>query len=90
MKVFIIALLLSASVFATDYSSMSIDELSSMRGSVPAEDRDSFRSAWQSKMQGLSVEERQAYSRGKGQKGKGNGGQGMQQKGRGQGMGYNR
>lgn len=66
MKLLITISLLSTLMFATDYSTMSIDDMSAMRGNVPAEEREAFREAWQSKMQGLSQEERQSYSRGKG------------------------
>jgi len=50
-----------SSIYAVDYNTMSIDELNSLRGSVPVEDRENFRSAMQSKMQSLSPEERESY-----------------------------
>ncbi|MBN2782587.1 MAG: hypothetical protein JXQ66_05045 [Campylobacterales bacterium] len=64
MKTFVTLLFLSASIFATDYSSMSIDELANLRGSVASEDRDAFKSAWQEKTQYLSPDEQMAYKRG--------------------------
>ena len=47
-------------LMATDYSSLSTEELLEMRGSVPAEEQEAFRSEMQSRMQSLSPEERQA------------------------------
>lgn len=67
MKKLFMILALGSYVFATDYSNMSIEELSNLRGSVPVEDRDSFRSAFQEKMKSLPVDERSQYSKGKGQ-----------------------
>jgi hypothetical protein len=62
MKKFISILILSSIfLFATDYSSMSIDELANMRGNIPTEDRDAFKNAWQSKTQYLSPEEKISY-----------------------------
>jgi hypothetical protein len=67
-KLLLITLLATTTLFATDYDSMSIDELNTLRGTVPTEDRDSYRSAMQSKMQTLTPEERSSYrsSNGKG------------------------
>ncbi|MCK5110055.1 MAG: hypothetical protein KAQ94_00950 [Arcobacteraceae bacterium] len=59
--------LIATSLFAVDYTNMSVDELANLRGSVPAEDRDAFRSAFQEKTQYMSPEERMAYSKGQGQ-----------------------
>ncbi len=54
--------LLSAPAFAaTDYSSMTNDELAAMRGTMrDAEqvDRDAFRSEWQERVSNMSTEER--------------------------------
>lgn len=61
MKKLFLILAISASLFAADYTSMSAQELSNVRGSVPTEDRDAFKSAMQSKMQALSPEERASY-----------------------------
>lgn len=66
MKKSISILLLSTSIFATDYSSMSIDELANLRGNIATEDRDAFRSAWQDKTQYLTPEEQMAYKKGSG------------------------
>lgn len=60
-KILFSSMVIAVSLFATDYSSMSIDELSSLRGSVPKQDRDAFKAAMQSKMQTLSPEERSSY-----------------------------
>ena len=67
MKKIIGTTLIAVSLFAVDYTSMSIDELANLRGSVPVEDRDAFKSAFQEKIQYLSPEEKIAYSRGKAQ-----------------------
>lgn len=66
-KILFSSLVIAVSLFATDYSSMSIDELSSLRGSVLEQDRDAFKAAMQSKMQTLTPQERAFY------KGMGNG-----------------
>ena len=66
MKKALAIALLSSLLFATDYSSMSIDELSNLRNSVPIEERDAFRDAYREKVQGLSPEERNSFSRGSG------------------------
>ncbi len=61
MKSLITITLLTVSVFSTDYSSMSIDELSNLRGSVPVEERASFKEAWQNKTQYMSPDEQMKY-----------------------------
>jgi len=61
-KVVLIVALLGVSVFATDFSQLTTDELFAMRGSVSAEDRDAFKAEMQSRMQAMSPEERQAYT----------------------------
>lgn len=66
MKRLLTITLLASSVFAVDYSTMSIDELSSLRGTVPIEERAAFRDAFQTKMQTLTPEERSTYRNGMG------------------------
>lgn len=77
MKKLLTITLLATSLFAVDYTTMSIDELSNLRGSVPSEDREAFRSAFQEKTKYLTPEEKVQYSRGKG---KGNGQMTQEQK----------
>lgn len=89
-KLLLISTLLASMLYATDYSNMSIDELNSLRGSVPTEDRDTFRATMQSKMRALSPEERSSYrnSTGQGQMLKdGSGSGGMYKGSRGGGFG---
>lgn len=45
---------------ATDFGSLSTEELSAMRGTVATEERDAFRSEWQSRVTSLSTEEKAA------------------------------
>jgi hypothetical protein len=58
MKEIIIIALISSSIFATDYSSMTLDELQNLKGSIAQEERIEFQTAMKSKMQSLSYEER--------------------------------
>ncbi len=67
MKKFIaMALLGSALLMATDYTTYSAEELAAMRGSVPAEDQEDFQAALQAALADLSTEERQAIMSKKG------------------------
>ncbi len=61
MKKLLTLTLMATAMFATDYSSMTIDELAVLRGTVPTEERADFQSAMQSKMQALTPEERANY-----------------------------
>lgn len=66
MKKIMLALAaLSAIAFATDYSSLSVSELQSLRGTVPTEDKTAFQSAMQSKMPTASPEERSSMRQSK-------------------------
>ncbi len=60
MKTITLFALLSISAFATDYSSMSVTQLQALRGSVPTTDFVAFQSAMQTKVQALSLTDRQA------------------------------
>jgi hypothetical protein len=60
MKKILIMALISSSIFATDYSSMTLDELRNLRGSIEQENKTDFQSAMKLKMQSLSYEERSA------------------------------
>jgi len=61
-KMILAATLMSVSLFAVDYTQMTTEELNAMRGTVAVEDRDAFRAEMQSRMQAMTVEERQAMS----------------------------
>ncbi|MCI0500715.1 MAG: DUF1104 domain-containing protein [Epsilonproteobacteria bacterium] len=64
MKKLILTAVLSIAAFGVDYTTMSIDEMQSIRGTVASEDKAAFQSSMQSKMQALSPEERQTYTSG--------------------------
>lgn len=66
MKKIILALLtLCIVAFAADYSSMSVTDLQSLRGTIPTEDRAAFQSAMQSKMATATPAERSAMRQSK-------------------------
>jgi len=44
--------LLTGSLFAVDYNSMSLEELQSLRGTVPTEDQNAFQATMREKVQG--------------------------------------
>lgn len=67
MKKLIMMITLATSLFAVDYNSMSVDELSNLRGSVPSSEREVFRNAFQEKLKYLTPEEQSKYMRGNGQ-----------------------
>ena len=58
MKKILLTIAIASSVFATDYTSMSAQDLANLRGTIPAEDRDAYKSAMQNQMQSLTPEER--------------------------------
>ena len=60
-KMILAATLMSVSLFAVDYTQITTEELNTMRGTVAAEDRDTFRAEMQSRMQAMTTEERQAF-----------------------------
>jgi hypothetical protein len=49
------------SLMAVDYSQMTMEELSTLRGTISVEERDAFRAEMQSRMQAMTLEERQVY-----------------------------
>lgn len=56
--------LLSVPAFAADYSAMSNDELSALRGTMRTateQDRDTFRQEWRKRMQSMTPEEAERY-----------------------------
>lgn len=62
MNKVILAALMSLSLFATDYTSMSLEELQALRGSVPVEERTAFQAEMQSRVAAMSEQERAAFS----------------------------
>lgn len=61
MKKFILGLIvLSSLVYATDYTSLSTEDLVALRGTVPVEDRDVFKSEMQSRASTLTYDEKVA------------------------------
>ncbi|MEA3498854.1 MAG: hypothetical protein U9R16_07340 [Campylobacterota bacterium] len=65
-KKLLISTVFVTSLFAVDYTNMSLEEMSNLRGTVSAQEREAFREAFQEKMKYLTPEERVKYSRGKG------------------------
>lgn len=81
--------------FATDYSTMPLDEMMSKKGTIAPEEREAFRTEMQKKMQSLSPEERSQMrssnnSKGNGQQLRDGSGGGSMNRGSGNGMGKNR
>ena len=61
------AILAGGLAFATDFSSMSTEDLAKMRGTLctkTPEERDAFRAEWQKRMASMTPEERSKYMRG--------------------------
>ena len=83
-KIILLSCLLTVSVFATDYSYLSTEEMMNMRGSVAEADREAFKAEMQGRVGSMSEDERNSFmqSRGQGQQD----GSGMQ-RGQGSGMG---
>ena len=52
---------LATGLWATDFSSLTMEELVALRGKVPVEERDAFRAEMQKRMQSMTAEERQKY-----------------------------
>jgi hypothetical protein len=59
-KAILCALMAVGILSATDFSALSTEELAAMRGTVPADERDAFRSEFQSRLETLSDEEKAA------------------------------
>jgi len=87
-RIILISVLIVGSAFATDYSFMSNEEMMEMRGNVPEEDREAFRTEMQSRVGSMSEEEKSKFMQSKGQ-GQGNG-SGNMNRGSGGGMGQGR
>ena len=60
-KSIFLASVLVMSLWAVDFSQISTEELMSMRGSVPVEDRDAFRAEMQKRLQTMTPEEIAAF-----------------------------
>ncbi|MGE4397227.1 MAG: DUF1104 domain-containing protein [Sulfurimonas sp.] len=60
-KIVMLSIMAASLSFATDYSLMSTEEMQSMRGSIPAEDRDAFKAEMQSRVKNMSQEEKDAF-----------------------------
>jgi len=61
MKKLVLTLAFAAGLLnATDFSSMSTEDLLNLKGSVPAEERDAFRTEMQSRLSTMSPEDRAA------------------------------
>lgn len=57
--------MLASSAFAADYSNISTEELSKMRGTMQnatVEERNTFQNEWQKRVQNITQEERQKYA----------------------------
>lgn len=74
MKKIISLCILAASLsFGADYSQMSTQEMQNMRGSVPIEDREAFRTEMQNRMKNMSQEERESFMKDGSKRGRGQG-----------------
>lgn len=49
------------SLMATDFSQMSLEELTALRGTVSSQERDAFKAEMQSRMQAMTPEERSTF-----------------------------
>ncbi len=68
MKKFILSIVfLSGLLYATDYSSMSTEDLINLRGSVPTQDRAAFQSELQSRVSAMSASEKESLGIGSSQ-----------------------
>lgn len=90
-SILIAAFAMGVSLFGADYSAMSTEELINLRGTLPVNERASFREELQKRVKDMSVEDKQKYNLGRGLGGQGKGrglGQGrMLQDGSGGGAG---
>ncbi|MDD3342911.1 MAG: hypothetical protein PHR87_04975 [Sulfurospirillaceae bacterium] len=64
-KITLLIVICGVFAYATDYSSMSISDLQSLRGTVPIEDKAAFQSAMQSKMPTATTNEKSAMRQSK-------------------------
>jgi len=59
LSILLLTSTLTSSLFATDFSSMTTEELINLRGTVDSTEKDLYKSEMQSRMSSLSTEERQ-------------------------------
>ncbi len=59
-KVILSAILLAGLLNATDFSSMTTEQLLAMRGSVPVDERAAFKAELQNRIKNMTAEEKQA------------------------------
>jgi hypothetical protein len=84
MRKVIIGMSIAAiSLMAVDYSQMTMEELTTLRGTIAVEERDAFKAEMQSRMQAMTPEERASYraDRGNAQGARDGSGQGRMNKG---------
>lgn len=62
MKKILLGLCVVVSLYGVDYASMNTDELMSLRGSVPEQEREAFKSAVQTRVSSMSAEEKATYN----------------------------
>ena len=64
-KIISFMIVLGVFAYATDYSSMSVADLQSLRGTVPIDDKTAFQTAMQSKIPTATADERSAMRQSK-------------------------
>jgi len=64
MKKILLAIVTASSLFATDYTGLTFDELAALRGTVSEEDKTNYQSAMQVSRQSMTPEERRSTSYG--------------------------
>ena len=60
MKKVTLIVLSTIAAFAADYTTMTLEEMQAMRGTLPVEERPAFQAEMQSRLQAMTPEERQA------------------------------
>lgn len=60
MKKVTLIVLSAIAAFAADYSTMTMEQMQAMRGTLPVEERPAFQAEMQSRLQAMTPEERQA------------------------------
>lgn len=92
-KILIAVIVATISLMAVDYSQMTLEELTEMRGTIAVENREAFRAEMQSRLEAMTPEEQAAFreerSMGNSQgvrDGSGSGGMNKGSGGQGQGM----
>lgn len=62
MKKILLSTLAVTAMFATDYSSMTLEELLSQKGTIASEDKADYQAAMKDKVQSLTPEQRAEYN----------------------------